>query len=62
MKDFTKEDGLMMTRRFMDMWEKLPDEVDQDGEVNVPRLLLWMEEHYNACVNLGLHTDATREG
>ena len=62
MKDFSKEDGLMMTQLFIDKWERLPDEVEQDGEVNLSALLLWMEEHYNACINLGLHRDALKQG
>ncbi len=57
MKDFTEKDGLMMTRLFMDKWERLPDEVDQDGEVNLKLLLDWMQSHYDDCVKLGLHRD-----
>lgn len=57
MKDFTEKDGLMMTRLFMDKWERLPDEVDQDGEVNLQLLLEWMQSHYDDCVKLGLHRD-----
>jgi hypothetical protein len=55
MEDFKEKDGLMMTRLFMDKWERLPDEVDQDGEVPLTQLLDWMQNHYDACMNLGLH-------
>jgi len=57
MTDFKEKDGLMMTRLFMDKWEKLPDEVDQDGEVPLTQLLDWMQKHYDTCMNLGLHRD-----
>ena len=58
MADFKHQDALMMVRQFIDKWEKLPDEVDQDGEVNTYALLGWMRSHYNSCINLGLHRDA----
>lgn len=58
MTDFKEKDALMMVRLFMDKWEKLPDEVDQDGEVNTQHLLDWMQSHYDSCMNLGLHRDA----
>lgn len=47
----------MMVRLFMDKWERLPDETDQDGEVNIKHLMDWMQNHYDACMNLGLHRD-----
>lgn len=59
MTDFKEKDALMMVRLFIDKWEKLPDEVDQDGGVNTIQLIDWMQTHYDACVNLGLHRDAT---
>lgn len=58
MKDFKEKDALMMVRLFIDKWERLPDEVDQDGDVPVKPLLDWMGAHYEACMNLGLHRDA----
>jgi hypothetical protein len=58
MKDFKEKDALMMVRLFIDKWERLPDEVDQDGDVPIKSLLDWMGEHYEACMNLGLHRDA----
>jgi len=61
MTDFKGKDALMMTRLFIDKWERLPDEVDQDGEVNLKHLLDWMQEHYSACMNLGLHRDDGEE-
>lgn len=57
MKDFKQKDALMMVRLVMDKWERLPDETDQDGEVNIKHLLDWMQNHYDACMNLGLHRD-----
>ena len=59
MTDFKEKDALMMVRLFIDKWEKLPDEVDQDGVVSTIQLIDWMQKHYDACVNLGLHRDAT---
>lgn len=58
MADFKHEDALMMVRQFIDKWERLPDEVDQDGELPLTNFLGWLRQHYNSCINLGLHPDA----
>jgi len=58
MPDFKHKDALMMVRLFIDKWERLPDEVAQDGELPLTYLLDWMQSHYDSCINLGLHRDA----
>jgi len=58
MADFKHEDALMMVRQFIDKWERLPDEVDQDGELPLTNFVKWLHQHYNSCINLGLHPDA----
>lgn len=58
MADFKHEDALMMVRQFIDKWERIPDEVDQDGDINTDALIGWLRSHYTSCINLGLHPDA----
>lgn len=58
MTDFKEKDALMMVRLFIDKWERIPDEADQDGTISAQHLIDWLDGHYKACINLGLHRDA----
>lgn len=58
MTDFKEKDALMMVQLFIDKWERIPDECDQDGTISAQSLIDWLDGHYKSCINLGLHRDA----